>query len=100
MREVTVTPRWDHYAVRDRMDVDHAATIEEDGSLYVWCYGPTTETLWMKAAEGAVVTCLTCLAYGPRLEWSRKNYFGQRAREEMSEGVRYMVFDPETGGRG
>lgn len=82
-------------------DVNHGADFDDrDNMIYVWCYGPTPYPLWKKSDEGAPVTCLRCIVYGPREEWTRRNPFGQRGRAECIEGQRYLVFDTETGGRG
>ena len=100
MRDLVVTPRGGLPAIRALLDINHGASLEDDGSYYVWCYGHANPTVWRKSEEGAPVTCLWCIAYGPREDWHRRNPYGQRGREEMHEGTRYLVFDTETSGRG
>ncbi len=75
----------------------HGASIDGEFNYYVWCYGTSQMFLWEEAPEGAVVSCLRCLVYGPRGEWETFAGMGDPpVRPEMREGVCVLAVDTET----
>lgn len=74
----------------------HAATIDDKGGVYIWCYGEVHPHLWTKAPEGQAPTCLKCAVAPPRGEWKDNAMLGARGREQMIEGQWSVTLDTET----